>query len=183
MHILLDAMTRLMAPILCFTAEEIWSHMPVASSKAESVHMAMLPEMNTQFSDDGLAQNWQVIIAVRGEVTKALENARASKMIGHPLDAAVTVSADQEHYHQLAPYAEQLRTIFIVSESNLVCDQRLDGAYVSEEIDHLQILVEPATGDKCERCWVHDPSVGTIAERPTICQRCKDHLDNWESVA
>ena len=78
-------------------------------------------------------------------------------------------------------YAKELRTIFIVSKAEIVCEESLSGAYVSEEVSGLQVRIEPAVGDKCERCWVHDLTVGTIADHPTICQRCKDQLDNWES--
>ena len=74
------------------------------------------------------------------------------------------------------PYRQELRSILIVSQVTLVKDQDLPGAYVSAEIDGLQIGVEPAEGDKCERCWVHEPAVGSLPEHPTICPRCQRAL-------
>jgi isoleucyl-tRNA synthetase len=88
----------------------------------------------------------------------------------------VTLAAKADLYDALRPYSGDLRSIFIVSEVELVEDQRLQGAFVSEEIDGLSILVEPAPGQKCERCWVHDTSVGTDAQQPAICDRCREAL-------
>ena len=93
LHALLDALARLMAPILSFTAEEIWQHMPAAPGKAASIHLALLPAVDAALVDADLAERWELLLRVRGEVTKALEEARAKKEIGHALDAAVTIAA------------------------------------------------------------------------------------------
>ena len=95
------------------------------------------------------------ILALRGEVSKAVEGARVEKRVGHSLDAAVTISAPESLYQLLGPYREELRSILIVSQANLVQDQDLPG---------------------CERCWVHDPAVGRLADHPTICPRCRQAL-------
>jgi isoleucyl-tRNA synthetase len=113
---------------------------------------------------------------VRGEVTKVLEAARIKKLIGHPLDAGVTLSAKADLYNALRPYSDDLRSIFIVSKVKLVKDQLLQGALASDEVDGLSILVELAPGQKCERCWVHDTTVGTDAQQPAICDRCRKAL-------
>ncbi|KKK72241.1 hypothetical protein LCGC14_2905860, partial [marine sediment metagenome] len=111
------------------------------------------------------------LIAVRGEVTKALEKARAEKRIGHPLEAAVTIASNGDLYQKLIQFSD-LRSVFIVSRATLVKGKKSADAYESAEIEDLSILVEPAKDDKCERCWVHEPTVGQSADHPTICDRC-----------
>jgi len=180
MHTMLNSMARLMAPILAFTAEELWAHMPQRTGKEASVHMAALPDVRSQWKDEELKKRWQRILQVRGEVTKALEQARAKKQIGHPLDAAVTISAAGEFYEALAPYAGDLRTIFIVSRADLASEEKLADAYESDEIQNLFVGVAPATGKKCERCWMHEPTVGTVTDHPTICTRCKNALERMQ---
>lgn len=176
MHILIDAVSKVMAPILSFTAEEIWTYMPEQKDKETSIHLASLPVVNEELKDEELAQKWGLLLKVRGEVTKALEQARTAKLIGHPLDASVTISANKDLYNNLHPYTEDLKSIFIVSQASLIKEETLSGAYKSNDIEGLLILVEPAAGDKCERCWIHDTSVGTNTEHPTICSRCKENI-------
>jgi len=173
MHILLDSLARLMAPLLPFTAEEIWEHMPDSGDKAPSVHLTALPEANSKWKNEDLAQRWGKILDVRAEVTKALEEARAAKQIGHPLDAAVTISVKAEDYNALQPYAGDLRSIFIVSKVSLLKDEKIDDGYESENVEGLFIRIGDAPGEKCERCWVHETTVGTDNEHPSICARCQ----------
>jgi isoleucyl-tRNA synthetase len=165
-----------MAPILPVTAEEIWQHMPASPDKAASVHMALLPAPQPEWLDAELAERWEQLLAVRGEVTKALEAARAQKLIGHALNAAVTLSVDGELYGRLKPYAADLRTLFIVSAAELVQDAPLEGAFESSEIKGLKVRVQPAAGEKCQRCWVYETTVGQDPEHPTICGRCTKAL-------
>ena len=173
MYFLLDSLARIMAPLLPFTAEEIWEYLPAHSDKAPSVHLALLPEAKNQWKDESLAQKWETILKVRAEATKALEEARVRKQIGHPLDAAITISAKEDLYSLLQPYAEDLRFIFIVSSVSLLKDKKLDGSFVSENVEGLSIKIEAAAGEKCERCWVHETSVGSDSEHPSICERCQ----------
>lgn len=176
MHIIVDSMARLMAPILSFTAEEVWQFMPDRTQKEASVHLTSLPVVNTAWLNAELAEKWDRILDLRGEVTKALEEARAKKLIGHSLDAAVTIYPNQELYDALYPYLNDLRSVLIVSRASLVQAEQPAGAFKSSDVDGLSILVEPAAVEKCERCWIHDPSVGTSTEHPSICSRCKDAL-------
>ncbi len=176
MHIIVDSMARLMAPILSFTAEEIWQFMPDSTEQESSIHLNSLPVVNTAWLDARLAEKWERILDLRGEVTKALEEARAKKLIGHSLDAAVTIYPNQELYDALSPYLNDLRSVLIVSSASLVQAEQPAGAFKSSEVEGLSILVEPAAAEKCERCWIHDPSVGTSTEHPSICSRCKDAL-------
>lgn len=174
---ILDSLARIMAPILAFTAEEIWNFMPGRKMNSESVHMASLPVVNEAWKDEPLAEEWKKIIEVRGEVTKALEEARVKKLIGHSLDASATIYADGDLFDILEKYKDDLRAIFIVSEASLMKGDTPDEMYKSLDVEGLSIRVEPASGEKCERCWVHDISVGADSEQPTICNRCQNALN------
>ncbi len=176
MHILLDSIARIMAPILPFTAEEIWNFIPNRKENEASIHLASFPEVNEVWKDEDLAKKWKRLLEVRREVTKALEEARAKKLIGHSLDAAVTIAANEDLYDALNLYSDDLKSIFIISGAFLVKERKLAGAFESSDIEGLSILVESAAGDKCERCWMHDPSVGTNSEQPTVCNRCREAL-------
>ena len=178
MYFLLDALARIMAPLLPFTAEEIWQFLPARANKTPSVHLALLPEINHRWQDEQLAQKWETILKVRAEVTKALEEARARKQIGHPLDAAVILSVNEDLYSLLQPYTEDLRFIFIVSDVSLLNDKKLDDSFISEKVEGVSIKIEAASGQKCERCWVHETSVGSDSKHPTICERCCTALDD-----
>ena len=166
-----------MAPILPFTAEEIWNFMPQLNGKENSIHMTALPAANSDWLDAKLSQRWERLLTIRGEVTKALEEARARKLIGHPLDAAVSIFAPEDLYNALLPFVNDLRSILIISKASLVNDTKPEGAYESQEEKGLYILVEPAEGEKCERCWIHEPTVGANSAHPKICNRCLGILD------
>ncbi len=170
-----DVLARLMAPIMVFTAEEIWRYLPSSAEKVESIHLARLPEMDEKLLDQNLAEQWQAIKLVRAEVTKALEEARAEKIIGHSLDGAVTVGLDDALYNQLMAYENEMRSIFIVSKADLVRGD-IEDAYHNPEVPGVSVKVGPAPGEKCNRCWVHDPSVGQQPDHPVICERCYQKL-------
>ncbi|MBI5590967.1 MAG: isoleucine--tRNA ligase [Deltaproteobacteria bacterium] len=177
MYAVLDALVRLMAPILPFTAEEIWRFMPTVHEKEASIHLAIYPAIKPQWVDAALAEEWQTLLAIRSEVTRALEEARVQKQIGHPLDARILISAGDALYRLLLSYQEDLRPLFIVSQVVLLESQPLSPAYVSQEIAGLSIQVSPAEGAKCERCWVYDPGVGSNSEHATLCPRCLAAID------
>ncbi len=180
MYLILDTLTRLMAPILAFTAEEVWNFLPARNGKESSIHLTLLPEPNSAWKDDKLSHRWELLLATRAEVTKALEEARAKKLIGHSLDAALVISARDDLYQGLLPFTDDLRSILIVSRASLVNEEKLEGAFESSEIKGLFVLVKPAEDEKCERCWIHEPSVGTSSEHPSICNRCLKVLDRIE---
>jgi isoleucyl-tRNA synthetase len=161
-----------MAPVLPFTAEEVWFYMPSVKDKEESINLALLPKVDDTCKNATLAGRWNRILEVRGEVTKSLEAARAQKLIGHSLDASVSISAGGELYDLLHPYREELRSIMIVSSVSLLKEEKLAGAFESETFKGLKIRIEKAAGEKCDRCWVHDVSVGSNTEHATICNRC-----------
>jgi isoleucyl-tRNA synthetase len=176
MHTILGSVARIMAPILPFTSEEIWKSMPASEGKEESVHIALLPAVVEEWKDERLAERWKKVIEVRQEVTKALEEARVKKLIGHSLDASVSISAENDLFKLLDGYADELKTVFITSRVVLSENGKLPGALESKDIKGLYIKVDAAPGKKCERCWTYDPSVGNISDEPGVCKRCRDEL-------
>jgi isoleucyl-tRNA synthetase len=172
LHYILDAMARLMSPILPFTAEEIWKYMPGQDETSESIHLLALPEVVETWKNDELGRKWKLLLDIRGEVTKALEAARADKLIGHPLDAAVTLGVPAEMYATLEAYEADLRFIFIVSQASLSQSSLEEPAFQSDEVEGLSIAVASSPGEKCERCWTHSTSVGSHDAYETICDRC-----------
>jgi len=169
MHEILDTLVRLVAPILSFTADEVWRCMP--GREVESVHLAAFPILNPEWKDDVLAARWERIIKVRADVSKALELARTAKTIGHSLDAAVAISAPPELQAFLQEYRTELASIFIVSKAVLV-DEISGECWASENIEGLKIQVTAAPGIKCERCWIYSEELGTHGDHPTICPKC-----------
>ena len=110
--------------------------------------LTLLPEVNTAFMDDALAARWEYLLSIRGEVTKKLEEARAQKLIGHPLDASVTISAGGDAYDALQPYVDELRSFLIVSQATLVKDDGVEGASEGSEVAGVRIQVDAAAGRK-----------------------------------
>ena len=176
MYIILDAVVKIMAPILPFTADEIYQHMPHGDDKKESIHLEPMVKLDDKWKDEKLAHIWENIRSLRAEVTKALEEARKDKLIGHPLDAALEIKLpDTELKEQVGNLTENLNDIFIVSQAKLV-DTIDDTAYQGQDIEGLAIKVHKATGKKCERCWRFDETIGNDQEHPTACERCTDAL-------
>ena len=171
LHEVLYTMTRLMAPVLSFTAEEIWQY--IKDRPTDSVFLADMPTPKTQFVDPALEEKWARLIAIRNEVNKALELKRAEKFIGNSLEASVTLhAADANLYEFLAPYEGRMPELFIVSQARLV--KGLGGDYAATEVVGLGISVSLAEGEKCQRCWNRSTMVGTISSAPDICGRCHE---------
>ena len=180
MFTILEAIVKIMAPILPFTADEIYHHMPKNSDQKESIHLDSMIELNDEWEDKDLAEKWENIRILRGEVTKALEEARIKKLIGHPLDAALEITLpDIPLKAQIQNLSENINDIFIVSSAVIVDipnNRTDDTAYQGKEIEGLVIKVTKAKGVKCERCWRFDTTIGNDAEHPTACERCADAL-------
>ncbi len=179
MYRIIDAMVRLLAPILTFTAEEIWTAMPDCAGKEKSVHLAQFPETAGRLLDTSLAERWKTMIAVRGEISKAIEAARQQKIIGHSLDAAVRMRAPEKILKELRGYEEEMRALLIVSQLQLADGDSLVDSWESEAIEGLHISVFKAPGAKCNRCWIYCTTVGTNADHPTICNRCAETVKQW----
>ena len=177
MYILLDTITRLIAPILSFTAEEIWKHMPDGGDRKESIHLMDFPRVNSQYINSRLGEKWDLLLDVRSEVTKALETARVNKVIGHSLDAAVMLCAKPALHEALKSYEGELAGLFIVSKTGLTDFEGQPAGCVATNMPELVLHVAAAGGEKCERCWMHDESVGESSVHPTICHRCETALE------
>lgn len=175
MNEILEVLVRLMAPVLSFTADEIWQYMG-GKNRSQSVHAELFFPVKASYRDRELEDVWEQIISVRREVARILETARKEKRIGHSLDAAVQLGASDQLYELLHGYLSQLKYIFIVSSVALVDIGQMVEGYESETMPGLKVAVFPSTDPKCERCWVHDPSVGEDGNHPTICKRCRDVL-------
>ena len=171
---LLDTMVRLIAPILPFTAEEVWQAMPPAEGREESVHFALFPEVPEEWRDEELAARWEQLLAVRDEVLKPLETMRRDKAIGNSLQAAVDLYTGSESLAGLLDqYRDFLKTLFIVSQVDLRDQEafQADQRHQSEALS-LVVGVRKAAGDKCELCWNYSPTVGQHPVHATLCERC-----------
>jgi isoleucyl-tRNA synthetase len=173
---ILKAMTQFLAPILTFTAEEVWAAMPAWQGKEASVHLNQFPQVNEQYLNAGLGERWKVMIDAKAEIAKAIEQARKEKVIGHSLDARITIAAPEKMRALFAQHLEDLRALLIVSQLQLVDETEITKRYQSEEIKGLFVGVEKARGVKCERCWIYEESVGSNAKHPTVCGRCLPNL-------
>jgi len=166
----------IMAPVMSFTAVEAWEYLPEEKGRAQrkaNVFLERFPAENDAAVDPALDKKWKRLLEVRSEITRALEGARRDKVIGHPLEAKVMVRATGSLAEFLADKWDTLKTVSIVSE--LIQAETLEGdIFTSEEIPELQIGVQPASGDKCERCWTRSTTVGDAADHPALCSRCTE---------
>jgi len=169
LYLILDGLTRMIAPILAFTSEEIWRAMPHhAAADAECVLFNDIPDYDPALAlDDAAAERWNAIIALRDDVNKALEAARSEQGIGKSLEAAVTVNLldDAAKAAFASEDAAALADLFIVSQFAFGdADEGLAG----ENFPNLKVVVAPAAGDKCPRCWKHT----TTPNANGLCPRC-----------
>ncbi|HON23961.1 MAG TPA: isoleucine--tRNA ligase [Syntrophales bacterium] len=177
MEIILETMMRLLAPILTFTAEEVWNAMPGYAGKAESVHLTEFPAVNPAYVNEELGEKWRTLVAVKGEISKAIEAARKNKVVGHSLDAAVAVAPPEKLRELIASHREDLKALQIVSQLDVVTREELAAdAYESKEIEGLYVGVAKARGQKCQRCWIYSEDLGKDPEHPAICGRCLTNL-------
>ena len=171
LHNILISLTKLIAPILSFTAEEIWKHIP--GDREESVFLSEFPEFNPEFLDQELERKWDGFSKIRNEVNKALEMKRQEKFIGNALEAKVILYVEHTTFQLLEEHMDFLPNLFIVSAVEIgQFKDAPDNAYGSTELDNVSILVTKADGSKCERCWNWDISVGEYNEHPGLCKRC-----------
>ena len=170
MYEILNALVRILAPMTCFTAEEIWQNMSHRDGEdVESVMLTYYPEVNPKYDNDEIVKRWDKIIKLKEDVSKRLEEARIDKVIGHSLNAKVTLFAEGDLYKELNDDCELLKTVFIVSDVVVDNNKR-------ENDGEIGIKVEMADGKKCERCWMYSDTVGRIAGHPTICKRCSENM-------
>lgn len=162
---IVTSLTKLLSPILSHTADEVYQHIP--GVEEESVQLTDLPEVQSVHNHEALKAKWDHFMGVRDDVLKALEEARAEKVIGKSLEAHVTIVPKDEQTKQLLESINHLEQLLIVS-----------GAEVSEtvseakEYDHVSVLVKAHPGEKCQRCWVVSEEIGASEAHPELCPRC-----------
>ncbi|MCD5407264.1 MAG: isoleucine--tRNA ligase [Desulfotomaculum sp.] len=167
----LDALVRLITPILAFTSEEIWRYMPKAPDAPASVQLLDMPKVKEEYLDLALEQKWDRLMQIRVEVLKHLETARKEKVIGNSLEALVHIYAEGELHQFLQSVEVDLAKLFITSKAYLY-NSIPDGVVISETVSGLAIQIEKVAGDKCERCWMYSEAVGQNSEHATLCPRC-----------
>jgi isoleucyl-tRNA synthetase len=179
-----EALVRLLAPVMSFTADEVWGFLPARPGRTESVHLELFPApqdltgpVPDGFDVAALQRDWQTLLSVRDEALKVLEAARAEKRIGSSLEAQVHLSAPESVFSLLERYRDQLRYLFIVS------DVVLEKAPTRNGDAGLTIEVSKAPGEKCERCWNYSIHVGEDKVYPTVCERCSAVLAEIEATA
>ena len=171
MYRILRALTTIVAPIIPFTAEEIWSGIPESAAwNKGSVMFNEIPKPTFAW-DDAFMERWDKLIAVRDDVNKALELARAGKKIGKSLEAKVALCCKGELLDFLKAHESELDTVFIVSQVELW--DKGEGS-VKGEVEGLGLEILPADGAKCERCWILSTTVGEREDHKTICARCAE---------
>ncbi|MEG2039135.1 MAG: class I tRNA ligase family protein, partial [Oscillospiraceae bacterium] len=168
-YTVLRKITLLLAPILSYTAEEIWSFMPQSEKyNNESVFLNDISKLQENKADHSFVAKWDKIHEIRDDVNKVLELLRKDKTIGKSLEAKVVLGADGELYDFLNTYLTELAPVFIVSQVELTKEIQSNTGLVAG----LTVSVCHAEGEKCERCWTYGKSVGTNSEHPTLCKRC-----------
>ncbi len=178
-----SALIRVAAPILVFTAEEIWKYLPKSSVEPASVHVTLFPEQTELRPGISAVQTaaWDLLAKVRAEVLKALEAARNEKKINSGLEGKVLLNANPELKAKLKNHLSQLPGLFIVSQVDFFSAGAPD--YKSELVPSLEICIHKADGKKCDRCWNYSTHVGENSRYPTICERCSAALAEIEGAA
>jgi isoleucyl-tRNA synthetase len=165
-----ETLVRLVAPILSFTADEVWDYLPKVEGREVSVHLAQFPKPEEVFSEDpaALLEEWKQIFAVRDEALRTLEEARQAKRIGKGLEAELEIAASGEQLALLQRHAVGLKEIINVSGVNVI------EGFAARPLDMVTAL--PASGSKCARCWNFMPEVSSYGIWENVCTRCQNAL-------
>jgi isoleucyl-tRNA synthetase len=177
-----SAVVRLAAPILVFTSEEIWTHLPKLPGEPKSVHIDVFPEAPALRSNiDAKAKlEWEKLHAVRAQVLQDLERRRTQKFINGSLEAKIRLRSKGLYLELLERHAKDLPGLFIVSQVELL---PFDGPVDSNHAELFHVEVLRADGTKCERCWNYSTHVGENPRYPGVCERCSEALaeiEGWE---
>ncbi|MGI9245524.1 MAG: class I tRNA ligase family protein, partial [Steroidobacteraceae bacterium] len=177
LHSIAEAMVRWLAPILSFTAEEIWRHMP--GERGESVFFETWAQLPAPAATAATI-DWPRVLEARAAVLRELEQLRVAGAIGAPLDAAVTLYGTEDWTRALAPLADELRFVLITSEASVQPAEARPAdaiAAAGEGQNGLWLRVQPVTHTKCVRCWHKRADVGTVAAHPELCSRCASNIE------
>lgn len=171
-HIIFDDLVKMIAPILPFTAEQAYAYF-AKPKKEHSVHLEVLDSNTERYRNSDIESQWKTLIAIRDKVNIALENLRNSNTIGKSLEAGIEIFTDDDAVKVLLEkYSEYLKEFFIVSEVNIISEQKQDG--IEMESPHCIIYAHKAQGGKCARCWIISKTVGQDSEYADLCDKCAD---------
>jgi isoleucyl-tRNA synthetase len=174
LHHIVHALVRWVAPILCFTADEIFEHLN--GEQVESVFLTTWYEGLTSLKEKSI--DWQKVMTVREAVNKEIERLRAEKILGSALEADVTLHCDDDLLGVLKPLQEELRFVLITSQARLSSLSDADDQAVVCEVEGLRLLITATTANKCERCWHRRDDVGSDEAHPLLCSRCISNIDD-----
>jgi len=174
MYEILTGLTFMLSPILVFTAEEVYEYLPESAKRFETVHAMDWPIANPEAVDMALEEKWQRLLDMKEKVNNSLEKSRTSGVIGHSLDAhCLLKTSSDELYQLLDSQKEMLERFLIVSQVSLEkCEQ-------TQDEEGLDIVVEHAKGEKCQRCWNYHEQTGSNAKYPDTCPRCAAILEEF----
>ena len=168
-----EALVRLVAPILSFTADEVWDYLPAVEGREKSVHLAQFPAPTEIFSEDPapLLEEWKHIFKIRDAALADLEIDRQEKRIGKGLEAEIEIQAEGEILDLLLSHANGLKEVLNVSNVTVTEGPKRRGS-----VSDVAIIVKPASGTKCARCWNFMPKVANYGIWQNVCTRCSDAL-------
>lgn len=174
---ILEALVRWMAPIMSFTAQEIWQELP--GDREEFVFTGEWYQGFAEYSESEAFNNeyWQQVLAVKTEVNRVLELARKDKVIGSSLEAKLTLHVSKDYFEGLNKLQNELRFVLITSHTDVVLADSQPESADDTELEGVWVNIEKAPGTKCVRCWHHREDVGSNSDHPELCSRCVDNVD------
>lgn len=173
---IVDALARLLSPILPFTTQEIWKYMPHESHvQIDYIILNDMPDKKSISVDDKFEEKWDYILKICGEIRKILENTRRDKVIGSSLEAKVTIFCEKDEYEFIKNISDIIKTAIIVSEID-VLPQKEESAEIIG-VKGVAVTVERAGGKKCARCWSYSQTVGLDADNLDLCEKCINVLN------
>jgi isoleucyl-tRNA synthetase len=172
-----DCLARWLAPVLCFTAEEAWLARHAASPDT-SVHLELYPDVPGTWLDEALGAKWAKLRDLRRVVTGALEVERAQKRLGASLQGAARLHVPDDY--RAALVGIDLAELCITSEGTVAFGSPPAGAFALPEVPGVGVVIERASGEKCQRCWRVLPEVGTVGGHADLCGRCADAVSHLE---
>ncbi|RJP22880.1 MAG: isoleucine--tRNA ligase [Candidatus Abyssobacteria bacterium SURF_5] len=178
LNIILSALTRMLAPMLSFTADEVWRLIPNQPGLEESVHLSEWPKVDRRLVNDELGAKWERLLHVRSSVTKALETARRDGSIGNSLEAKIGLYPKRkEEEALLESFGAMLPSVFIVSQVEIHAPGDVLPKDIGVAEDEVAVAVTKAAGAKCKRCWNYRESVGKYEDHPSLCERCVNEIN------
>jgi len=173
---LLLSLNKILAPIISFTAEEVWQYVrKIDSNIKESIHLEIMPVVNEKFIDKNLEETYEKLLEVRDDILKAIEEARKQDLVRHPYEARVILKLPKEYKEIVEKRLDWIKFFFTVSQVELSDNPEGDVVLNGESVKDSVVAVSKAKGEKCPRCWIYDESVGRNGQ--PVCDRCKIQLE------